>query len=69
MEDERTGLLVSPGERAPLARAMQRLAEDPALAQRLGQAGRARQRELFSVERYQADFIALYQQVLEEARA
>jgi glycosyltransferase involved in cell wall biosynthesis len=37
-----TGLLVPPGESTPLAEALQRLAADPALRRRMGEAGRAR---------------------------
>jgi rhamnosyl/mannosyltransferase len=37
-----TGLLVAPGQVAPLAEALDRLDRDPALARQLGSAGRAR---------------------------
>jgi colanic acid/amylovoran biosynthesis glycosyltransferase len=40
VEDDRTGLLVPPRDSAALARALQRLREEPALARRLGSAGR-----------------------------
>ena len=42
-----TGLLVPPGEDEPLAEALRRLAADPALRARMGEAGRAR-----ALERY-----------------
>jgi glycosyltransferase involved in cell wall biosynthesis len=45
-----TGLLVPPGDAQALADAIQKLAEDPELRRRLGDAGRVRQRELFSLE-------------------
>jgi glycosyltransferase involved in cell wall biosynthesis len=45
---EQEGLLFPRGDAAGCARALQRLLRDPALAQRLGQAGRAR-----AIERYQ----------------
>ncbi|HUH12249.1 MAG TPA: glycosyltransferase [Longimicrobiales bacterium] len=49
VEDGRTGLLVEPGDAADLARAIRRLAGDPALARRLGEAGRAKVREEFEL--------------------
>jgi glycosyltransferase involved in cell wall biosynthesis len=42
-----TGLLVPPMTVAPLAAALQRLATDPALQTRMGEAGRARALERF----------------------
>ncbi|MDQ6835177.1 MAG: glycosyltransferase family 4 protein [Actinomycetota bacterium] len=39
--DEQTGLVISPGDSAALAAAIQRLLSDPALGARLGEAGRA----------------------------
>ena len=47
---EQTGLLVPPGQEAPLAEALIRLLADADLRERLGQAGRQRVRECFSVE-------------------
>jgi len=40
VEHERTGILLQPGDAAGLAAALQRLQHDPALRQRMGQAGR-----------------------------
>jgi glycosyltransferase involved in cell wall biosynthesis len=48
---EETGLLVPPGEVAPLAAALARLAADPALRARLGAAGRARALALYDEAR------------------
>jgi glycosyltransferase involved in cell wall biosynthesis len=42
-----TGLLVPPGAAAPLAAALKRLADDPALRARMGAAGRARAESLY----------------------
>src|SRR5690349_3322953 len=43
-----SGILVPPGDSAALARAMQRLASDPALRKRMGQAARERYLKLFA---------------------
>src|SRR2546427_241939 len=48
VEDGVSGLLVPPGDAAALAAAVRRLGDDPALARRLGEAGRRRLREQFS---------------------
>ena len=58
VEHERSGLLVAPGDADALAGALTRLARDPALARRLGEAGRQRAAEVFGwpaiVQRWQA---------------
>lgn len=46
--DGETGLLFAPGDQEALARAIVTLARDPDRAQRMGAAGRTRQRERFS---------------------
>jgi glycosyltransferase involved in cell wall biosynthesis/phosphoheptose isomerase len=51
IDDGTTGLLVPPRDVDATAAAIRRLAEDPALAERMGRAGRARVQELFSWER------------------
>ena len=48
VEDGVSGLLVPPGDADALAAAVRRLGDDPALARRLGEAGRRRLREQFS---------------------
>jgi glycosyltransferase involved in cell wall biosynthesis len=48
--DGQTGLLVDPADTDALAAALVRLARDPALRARLGQAGEARARERFSIQ-------------------
>ena len=50
VEDGMTGCLVPPGDEAALAAALGRLVADPALAARLGAAGRARVQAQFTVE-------------------
>ncbi len=49
--DGETGLLVPPREVAPLARALARLAADPALRVRMGEAGRRRALALYAEDR------------------
>ena len=46
--DGQTGVLVAPGDRGALARALVQLARDPQRARRMGEAGRPRQRERFT---------------------
>ena len=46
--DGETGVLTAPGDRGALARALVQLAGDPQRARRMGEAGRARQRERFT---------------------
>jgi glycosyltransferase involved in cell wall biosynthesis len=60
IEHERSGLLVPPGDASALALAMERLARDPALARRLGEAGRRRVREHFSWPVIASRWVALY---------
>ena len=50
--DGETGLLCAPGDVDGLAAAFGRLAEDDDLRRRMGEAGRVRAREFFSVERH-----------------
>jgi glycosyltransferase involved in cell wall biosynthesis len=56
--DGRTGFVVPPGDADPFAHALLKLAADPTLARRLGEAGERRQRERFDgarmVDRYAA---------------
>lgn len=61
---EETGLLVPPRQPAELARAMVRLARDPALRRRLGEAGRARVTSQYTFQRHVAAFESLYDEIL-----
>jgi len=54
------GLLVPPRDAAALARAVLRLAEDPALRHRLGRSARARAERCYGEQRIVADTLALY---------
>ena len=61
--DSETGLLVPPRDPEALAAALRRLLDDPVLAARLGEAGRERVRDRFSVEAMTARLLALYDEV------
>ena len=58
--DGETGLLVAPGEPAPLAAAIVRLMKDAALRKAYGEAGRARVRESFGVDKLVEGTLAAY---------
>jgi glycosyltransferase involved in cell wall biosynthesis len=61
-----TGLLVPPGEPVALAAALTQL-QDPALRQRMGNAGRQRWREEFTLNRTTERVLGLYRDVLRES--
>ena len=63
VEDGVSGLLVPAGDVAALARAVQRLIDDPATRVSLGQAARQRAQEQFSADRIVPRYIELYQRV------
>lgn len=64
VRDERTGLLVPPGDAVALAAALERLLREPLLRQRLGGAGPARIAEGFLAEQMVAAYERLYRAVL-----
>ena len=61
VEAGRTALLHDAGDAASLARAIDTLAEDPALRERLGRAGRGVVVERFDARRFGDEMIALYE--------
>lgn len=61
---ESTGLLVAPGDTEALVNAMERLINDDGLRARLGQAGRQRVLEHFSVERCVEGTLGVYRELL-----
>lgn len=64
VSDGETGLLTPHGDAAALAAALQRLADDPALAARLGQAGRRMVETKFSQEEFERQVERLYRGLL-----
>lgn len=58
--DDQTGFLVRPGDRERLVSCLAKLANDPALRERLGRSGREMVRELFPIERMVDELHALY---------
>lgn len=60
VEHNESGLLVPPGDPAALAQALERLARDPALAQRLGAAGEQRVRRAFGWPEIMAKWNQVY---------
>jgi len=69
VEDGVTGLLVPPGDSAALAAALIDLLQHPAKAVEMGRRGKARVRELFSVERYRESILAAYAQCTNHGQA
>jgi glycosyltransferase involved in cell wall biosynthesis len=64
VEDGVSGLVVPPGMTEPLSRALIRLLDDPGLRTRMGAAGSARAKNLFSVERVVDSSLELYKRVI-----
>jgi glycosyltransferase involved in cell wall biosynthesis len=66
--DGETGLLVEPGDVDGLAAALRRLAADPALRRRLGEAGRARAEEAFDLPAFRRAHLEVYSRELARRR-
>ena len=64
VEDETTGLLVTPRDPHALADALQRLLRDPALRRRMGDRGRRRVQERFDAARGRRDVDSLYRELI-----
>jgi glycosyltransferase involved in cell wall biosynthesis len=60
VRDGETGALVPPRDSAALAGALRRIVSDPALVDRLGEAGRQRVEREFSLERFEREHLELY---------
>jgi glycosyltransferase involved in cell wall biosynthesis len=67
--DGETGVLVPAGDPLALADALADLARQPALAQRMGAAGRERLRRSFSIEKMVGDTELLYRELVEPTAA
>jgi len=65
VEDGVSGILVPPHKPEVLGRAMMRLARDPALRQRMGEAAQKRALEHFGVDRMAREYAHLYESLLE----
>jgi len=67
IEDGREGYLVAPREPGAWARAIGRIAEEPERGRQMGDAGRQRVREAFSVEHHVAAMLNVYERALSSA--
>ena len=67
--DGETGLLVPPGDETALAKKLSLLLGDPALRERIGNAGLARAAQQFSASRYVGDVQSLYETLVEANRS
>ena len=67
--DGETGLLVPAGDAAALADALASLAAHPELARHMGEAGRERLRQRFSIDKMVGDTETLYRELLDERAA
>ncbi len=63
VDEGRTGFLVAPRDHHAMARAIVRLLTEEPLRRRMGEAGFARVRERFTVERMVAETAAVYARV------
>jgi len=67
VEHERTGVLVAPGDAVALADAIQRLTQDPGMRKKMGEAGRRRVENHFSILSTIRNTENLYLELLEES--
>jgi glycosyltransferase involved in cell wall biosynthesis len=66
--DGETGILVAPRDHEAMAEAIVRLLKDDDLRRRMGDAGRARARSLFSAERMVQNTVGVYHRVAMQPR-
>jgi starch synthase len=67
IEDGTTGILIPPGDKVALARQTRRLLENELLRRELGEGGRSRLKNLFSLEKITAKYIEAYQSLAPQA--
>jgi glycosyltransferase involved in cell wall biosynthesis len=67
VDDGVTGLLVPPGDEAALASALKRLSADPRFMAEMGDAGRKRYEELFTLDRSIDGTVEVYDELLGES--
>lgn len=67
--DGETGLFVAPRDSAALGAAIQRLLDDPALARRLGAAGRRRAEQLYTLDRHVDDLLRVFAAAIDARRS
>jgi glycosyltransferase involved in cell wall biosynthesis len=63
IDDERTGVLLAPGDDEGLADALERLAQSPELRSRLGDAARSHARSKYAAEKVSGQLADLYRRV------
>ncbi len=68
VEDDRTGILVPPGDAGALANALERLMDDPELRRTMGEAGRAKVLADFDLARNAARLVSLIESTALSAR-
>ncbi len=64
VEDGVTGILTQPGDEISLAEAILRLSADPGLMRRMGEAGRKRYEDRFTLDRSVAGTVEVYEELL-----
>ncbi|MFM7846147.1 MAG: glycosyltransferase, partial [Planctomycetota bacterium] len=66
VEDQRSGVLVEPGDTAALERGLRQLLDDPDQARQMGIAARQRVEEKFSFQRRMEKIARIYREVLSD---
>jgi glycosyltransferase involved in cell wall biosynthesis len=69
LSEGEVGLLVQPGDPVEIAEAILKVLNDDSMAKRMGAAGRERSEQLFSMEKWVADTMAVYEPALSTIEA